>query len=79
MDRYIGKRMESITNINNNIKERTRWYQNYTTNQILIFGGDVKERESLYTLIFNWVYTIQNHIDTKVILLRYGSSYMVPQ
>ena len=49
------------------IKEPTYGYQNHNTNQILIFGGYVKVRESLYTRIIIWVNTILNHIDTKLI------------
>ena len=36
-------------NINNGIKEPTCGYQNCITNQIMICGGYVKVRESLYT------------------------------
>ena len=46
---FIGKCMESLINIDNGIKEPTHGYQNCNTSQILIFGGYVKVRESLYT------------------------------
>lgn len=41
--------INSINYINNVIKEPTCGYQNYDTSQILIFGGYVKVRESLYS------------------------------
>ena len=40
--------MVLIININNGIKEATRGYQTCNTSQILIFGGYVTVRESLY-------------------------------
>ena len=40
--------MVSITNINNGIKEPTCQYLNCNSDHILIFGGYVKVRESLY-------------------------------
>ena len=46
---YIGEYMASIININLGIKEPTCGYQNCHTSQILVFGGYVKVRESLYT------------------------------
>ena len=46
---FIGKCMESLINIDNGIKEPTHGYQNCNISQILIFGGYVKVRESLYT------------------------------
>ena len=49
--------MVSITSINNGIKEPTRGYQNYNSNQILIFDGYVKVRESLYIRVIIWVNT----------------------
>ena len=54
--------METIININNVIKEPTRGYENCNTSQILIFGGYVKVRESLYTQVIIWIKTILNHI-----------------
>ena len=57
LDRYIGECMISIIRINNGIKEPIRGYQNCNTNQILIFGGYVKVRESLYTRVVIWVST----------------------
>ena len=41
--------MVSIININNSTKESTHGHQNYNTNEILMFGGYVKVRESMYT------------------------------
>jgi hypothetical protein len=46
---HIHECMESIININNGDKTPTHGYQNYDTSQILISGGYVKVRESLYT------------------------------
>jgi hypothetical protein len=62
--------MVSIINITNDIKEPTHGYQNYNTTQILITGGYVKVRESLYTQVLN---TTLNHIDTRAILPRIRS------
>ena len=59
---YLGECMETIININNVIKEPTRGYENCNTSQILIFGGYVKVRESLYTQVIIWIKTILNHI-----------------
>ena len=69
--------MVSIININNGIKEPTSGYQNYITTQILIFGGHVKVRESLFIRVIIWVYTISNHINTMAILPRYDYSCMI--
>ena len=66
-----------MVNISNGIEELVHGYQNSNTNQILIFGGYVKVRVSLYTQVIHWVNTILKHIDTRVILLRYESSCMV--
>ena len=63
--------MASLININNGIKEPTCGYQNCKSCQILIFGGYIKVRESLYTLIIIWFNTFVNHIDTRAILPRY--------
>ena len=52
------------------IKEPIHGHQNCYTNQILIFGGYVKVKESLYTRVIIWVNTILNHIDTSTILPR---------
>ena len=59
--------MVSIMSIKNGIKESTCGYQNCNTSQLLIFGGYVKVRESLYTRAIGWVNTIMNHIDTRVV------------
>jgi hypothetical protein len=59
--------MVSLMNINNGFKELICRYQNCDAMQILIFDGDLKVRESLYTWIFIWVNTILNHIDTSTI------------
>ena len=70
--------MVLLININNGIKEPTRGYQYCKSSQILIFGGYVKVRESLYTLVIIWVKIFVNHIfDTRAILRRYGVSCMV--
>ena len=63
----IGECMVSIINIKNGIKELTRRYQNCNTSQILLFGGYVKVRESLYTRASIWVTTILSHIDSREI------------
>ena len=73
LERY----MVSIININNGIQEPTWGHQNYNTNQILIFGRNLKVRKSLYTRVIIHVSTILNHIDIKVNLPRYESSCMV--
>ena len=75
----IGECTVSIININNDIKESTCGYQNCRTCQILIFGGYVKVRESLYTQVIIRVNAIVNHIDTKVFLPRYEGSRMIYQ
>ena len=41
----------SITNNNTGFKEHTRGYRNCNINQIFIFGGYIKARESLHTLV----------------------------
>jgi hypothetical protein len=46
--------MESILIVYNDIKELTHGYQNYITSQMLIFGGYVKMRKSLYTRVTIW-------------------------
>ena len=77
--RYIDECTVSIININNGIKEPTCWYQNCNTNQISIFGGYIKVRESLYPSYYLDQYhenTIQNHIDTVAILPGYEGSCM---
>jgi hypothetical protein len=51
-----------------------RRYQNCNFSQILIFGGYVKVRESLYTQVMLWVNTILDHVGTIVVLPRHGSS-----
>ena len=42
---------------------------NCNTSQILVFGGYLKVRESLYTQVIIWVKTILNHIYTWAIKL----------
>ena len=44
---------------------------------MLIFGGYLKVRRSLYILFIIWVTTILIHIDARVILLRYEGSCLV--
>ena len=46
------------------------WYQNCNTSQILILGGYLKMKESLYIQVTIWVNTILNHIDTRENLPR---------
>ena len=77
LDQYIGECTVVIININNGKKEPTCGYQNCNTSQILIFGGYVKVRESLYIRIIILVNTILAMNDTKVILPRSESSCMV--
>ena len=67
----------SIININNGIKEPTHEYPNYNTSQILIYGGYVKMRESLYTQVVIWISTILNHFDTRTNMPRYQDFCMV--
>ena len=52
-------------NVHNDIKATTRGYQNCDTNQILMFGGCLQVRESLYIWVVIWAHTIVNHIDTR--------------
>jgi len=59
------------------MKEINCGYQNFRSNQILIFGAYVEVRESLYTHVILWVYSILNHMDTRAILPRYEGSCMV--
>ena len=47
------------------------------TTQIVIFGGYIKVRGSLYTQVLIWVNNILKHIETRVIIPRYEGSYMV--
>jgi hypothetical protein len=49
LDRYIGECMVSIIINNKGVKEPTPGCQKYNTSQILIFGGYLKVRKSLYT------------------------------
>jgi len=68
----------SIININNDVKELTSRYQNCDINDILILGGYVKVRESLYVrVVVFWVQTILNYIDIREIFARYEGSCMV--
>ena len=46
----IGECTVSIIKINNNIKEPTHGYHNYNTNQILIFGKQLKIRDCFFYL-----------------------------
>ena len=64
--------MGSIININNDIKNLSGG----NTNQILIFGGCFKMRESLDTCYYLGQYH-SNHIDTRAILPRYEGSCMI--
>ena len=60
--------MDGYQTINNNnaIKEPTHGYRNCNTSQILVFGGYLKVRESLYTY-----YLGQYHSKTIWILGRF--------
>ena len=61
-----------IINTNNSIKDPIHECQNFVdTNQILIFGGYLKTRESFYTWVIIWVKAILSHIDARVVLPRY--------
>lgn len=54
----------------NDINEPTHGYhQNCNTSEMVIFGGYVKVRESLYTRVIVWVNTILKRIDIGTILL----------
>ena len=44
--------MVSVINLISGIKEPTHGYQNWNSSGILIFGGYVKVRETLYTQFF---------------------------
>ena len=67
----------SIHYINKGIKEPTLRYQTCNTNQVFIFGGYVKVRESLDTRVV-WANTIVNNIDiVTTILPRFENSCMV--
>jgi hypothetical protein len=59
------------------IKELISGYQNYNTNQILIFGGYVKVRGSLYSRTITWINIILSHIDIRVTFPRYECFCMV--
>jgi hypothetical protein len=71
LDQYISECMVIIININNCINEPTHGYQNCNTSQILIFGGYLKVKESLYTQVITWVNSILKHIDTMTILPKF--------
>jgi hypothetical protein len=62
--------MVSIININHGIQEHTHGYQNSNTSLVLIFGGYVKVRESLYAQVLIWVKINLDYIDTRVIVPR---------
>ena len=74
--RYTSECLVAIINTNNGIKEPTHKNQNGNTNEILIFSGYVKVRESLSARVIIWVITILNHINTKAVLPRYAGSCM---
>ena len=63
--------------MNTCIKEPTCGYQNCNTNQILIFGGYLKVKESLNTQVIIWANIILKHIDTKRAIPKYVSFRMV--
>jgi hypothetical protein len=58
VDLYIDECMLSIINIHTVVKELTYGYQNCNTNQIHIFDGYVKMRESLNTQVIIRINTI---------------------
>jgi hypothetical protein len=51
------------------IKEPYHRYKNCNTSQILIFGGYLKVKESLYTRVNIWVNTIAKHTNIKTIFI----------
>jgi hypothetical protein len=69
MDEY------QIINNNNAFKEPTHGCQNCNTSQILVFGGYLKVRESLYT--YYWVNNILKPYQYWGNLPRFGGSCMV--
>ena len=69
--------MVLIININKGIKEFTCGYQDCNISHILLFGGYVEVRDSLYTRVVISVNDILNHIDTRMILVRCECSCMV--
>jgi hypothetical protein len=63
----------------NDINEPTHGYhQNCNTSEMVIFGGYVKVRESLYTRVIICVNTFLNHIDTKAILPQCEGQTLIP-
>ena len=68
--------MHGYQTSNNGIKESTHGCEYCITSHILIFGGYVKGRESLYFQVVIWVHIILNHIDTRIFLPRYKGSCM---
>ena len=77
LHQYIGECVVTIINTDNGIKEPTSGYQNCLNIQMLIFGGYLKIRDSLYARVITWVNTILNHIDARVVLSGYEDSFMV--
>ena len=63
--------MVSIMNTNKWYPKRTHRYQNYSLDHIMIFGGYVEVRESLYTRVIICVNNTLNQIDTRTIIPRY--------
>ena len=61
----------------NGVKEHTRGHQGCNTNQILVLGGNLTTRESLYARVSIGVGITLNHIGTRVILSRYEGSCML--
>lgn len=59
-----------MVNISIDIRQPTCWYHNYDTSQLLIFGGHVKERESLCAHVISLVNAILNQVDSMTIYLR---------
>ena len=61
----VGKVYRLIHGVNNQHqlwnKRTYRWVSNCNTNQILVFGGYVILRESLYTQAIIWVKSILNN------------------
>lgn len=69
--------MISLINTNYGIIEFTCEYQIRSTNQILIFGGYVEVKVSVYPQVFSWINTILDYIDTRIILSRYEGFCMI--
>lgn len=63
--------------MNNGIKNSICGYQNCDINQIMVFGGCIKMKITLYNGVINLVNTVLNLIDTIAIIPRHESSCTV--